>query len=175
MIPVISFVGNSGVGKTTFLEKLIAILKARGYRLAAIKHDVHEFEVDYPGKDSWRLTRAGSDIVILSSADKLALIERPNEERDLEGLVAMVDDRVDIVLTEGYRGAGAMKIEISRSAHSHEITGRLDDLLAIVTDTAFDYSVPQFDLEDAAGVADFIEERFSLTPSTEGLPRRVDL
>ncbi len=175
MIPVINFVGNSGVGKTTFLEKLIVILKARGYRLAAIKHDVHEFEVDYPGKDSWRLTRAGSDIVILSSADKLALIERPNEERDLEGLVAMVDDRVDIVLTEGYRGAGAMKIEISRSAHSHEITARLDDLLAIVTDTAFDYRVPQFDLEDAEGVADFIEARFSLAPSTEGLPRRVDL
>jgi len=76
MIPVISFVGNSGVGKTTFLEKLIVILKARGYRLAAIKHDVHEFEVDYPGKDSWRLTQAGADIVVLSSADKLALIER---------------------------------------------------------------------------------------------------
>ncbi len=175
MIPVISFVGNSGVGKTTFLEKLIAILKVRGYRVAAIKHDVHEFEVDYPGKDSWRLTRAGSDIVVLSSADKLALIERPNEERDLEGLVAMVDDRVDIVLTEGYRGAGAMKIEVSRSAHSHEITARLDDLLAIVADAAFDYRVPQFDLEDAAGVADFLEERFSLAPSTEGLSRRVDL
>jgi len=87
----------------------------------------------------------------------------------------MVDDRVDIVLTEGYRGASAMKIEVSRSAHSHEITGRLDDLLAIVTDAAFDYGVPQFDLEDAAGVADFIEERFSLAPSTEGLSRRVDL
>ena len=175
MIPVISFVGNSGVGKTTFLEKLIIDLKARGYRVAAIKHDVHEFEVDYPGKDSWRLTRAGSDIVVLSSADKLALIEIPDAERNLEGLVAMVDDRVDVVLTEGYRGASAMKIEVSRSAHSHEITGRLDDLLAIVTDTAFDYQVPQFDLEDAAGVADFIEERFSLAPSKEGLSRRLDL
>lgn len=175
MIPVISFVGNSGVGKTTFLEKLITVLKARGYRIAAIKHDVHQFEVDYPGKDSWRLTRAGSDIVVLSSADKLALIERPDAERNLEGLVAMVDDRVDIVLTEGYRGASAMKIEVSRLAHSHEITARLDDLLAIATDAAFDYQVPQFNLEDAAGVADFLEERFSLTPSADGLPGKVDL
>lgn len=175
MIPVISFVGNSGVGKTTFLEGLIAVLKERGYRVAAIKHDVHEFEVDYPGKDSWRLTRAGSDIVLLSSADKLALIEIPDEERNLEGLVAMVDDRVDVVLTEGYRGAAAMKIEVSRSAHSHEITARLDDLLAIVTDAAFDYQVPQFGLEDAAGVADFLEERFSLLPSTDGISGRLDL
>ncbi len=173
-IPIISFVGNSGVGKTTFLEKLIAILKARGYRVAAIKHDVHEFEVDYPGKDSWRLTRAGSDIVLLSSADKLALIEHPDAERTLAELVAMVDDRVDIALSEGYRGGAAMKIEISRSAHSHEITARLDDLLAIVTDAAFDYQVPQFGLEDAAGVADFLETRFSLEPSTEGLSRKVD-
>src|SRR3972149_3691849 len=54
MVPVISFVGNSGVGKTTFLEKLVRILKARGYRVAAVKHDVHNFTVDYPGKDSWR-------------------------------------------------------------------------------------------------------------------------
>ncbi len=168
MIPVISFVGNSGVGKTTLLEKLIAILKARGYRVAAIKHDVHEFEVDHPGKYSWRLTRAGSDIVVLSSADKLALIERPDVERTLKELVAMVDDRVDIVLTEGYRGASAMKIEVSRSAHSHAITARLDDLLAIVTDAAFDYQVPQFDLEDAARVADFLEERFSLVPYSPG-------
>jgi len=175
MMPVISFVGNSGVGKTTFLEKLIATLKARGYRVATIKHDVHEFEIDYPGKDSWRLTRAGSDIVILSSADKLALIERPEAERKLEDLVAMVDDRVDIVLTEGYRGASAMKIEVSRSAHSHEITARLDDLLAIVTDAAFDYQVPQFGLEEAAGMADFLEKRFSLTPSTKGFLRRIDL
>ena len=174
-IPIISFVGNSGVGKTTFLEKLIAILKARGYRVAAIKHDVHEFEVDYPGKDSWRLTRAGSDIVLLSSADKLALIEHPDAERTLAELVAMVDDRVDIVLTEGYRGASAMKIEVSRSAHSHEITARLDDLLAIVTDAAFDYQVPQFGLEEAAGMADFLEKRFSLTPSTKGFLRRIDL
>ena len=175
LTPVISFVGNSGVGKTTLLEKLIAILKARGYRVAAIKHDVHEFEVDYPGKDSWRLTRAGSDIVLLSSADKLALIESPDAERTLEELVAMVDDRVDIVLTEGYRGASAMKIEVSRSAHSHRTMARLDDLLAIVTYATFDYRVPQFDLDDAAGVADFLEKRFSLAPSAEGLSRKVNL
>ncbi len=161
MVPVVSFVGNSGVGKTTFLEKLIRVLKARGYRVAAIKHDAHKFEIDYPGKDSWRLTRAGSDVTIISSADKLALIERTETERSLSGLIEMVSGRVDIVLTEGYRGAAAMKIEVSRKAHSHMLTARLDDLIAIVTDLRFDYPVPQFDLEDTQGVADFLERRFA--------------
>jgi molybdopterin-guanine dinucleotide biosynthesis protein B len=165
MIPVVSFVGNSGVGKTTFLEKLIRLLKERGYRVAAIKHDAHKFEIDYPGKDSWRLTRAGSDVTVISSGEKLALVERPETERSLSDLVRMVEDRVDVVLTEGYRGAGAMKIEVSRMAHSHVITARLDDLIAIVTDEAFDYPVPEFGLEDAPGVADFIEQRFSIKPS----------
>ena len=162
MVPVVSFVGNSGVGKTTFLEKLIRVLKARGYRVAAVKHDAHRFEIDYPGKDSWRLTQAGSDVTIISSRDKLALIERPETERSLGDLIQMVSGRVDIVVTEGYRGAAAMKIEVSRKAHSHVLTARLDDLIAIVTDERFDYQVPQFELEDAPGVADFLEQRFEL-------------
>lgn len=164
MVPVVSFVGNSGVGKTTFLEKLITVLKGRGYRVASIKHDAHCFEIDYPGKDSWRLTRAGSDITIISSRDKVALIERPEAERDLSDLVAMVADRVDVVLTEGYRGAGASKIEVSRRVHSHVLTARLDDLIAIVTDAEFDYDVPQFGLEDASAVADLLEGLFGLVP-----------
>jgi molybdopterin-guanine dinucleotide biosynthesis protein B len=161
-MPVVSFVGNSGVGKTTFLEKLIRELKLRGYRVAAVKHDAHRFEIDYPGKDSWRLTQAGSDVTIISSQGKMALIERPVAERTLTDLVDMVTDRVDIVLTEGYRGAAASKIEVSRSAHSHVLTARLDDLIAVVTDQAFDYPVPQFGLDDAGQVADFLEKRFTL-------------
>lgn len=164
MVPVISFVGNSGVGKTTFLEKLIPVLKQKGYRVGAVKHDVHRFEIDYPGKDSWRLTRAGSDVVVLSSADKLALIEKPPAERSLPELVDLIADRVDIVVTEGYRGAAAAKIEVSRAAHSHVLTARLDDLIAIVTDEPFDFPAPQFGLEDPDGVAEFLVSRFNLSP-----------
>jgi molybdopterin-guanine dinucleotide biosynthesis adapter protein len=101
--------------------------------------------------------------VVISAASKLALMEVVREERSLEELVQMVSDRVDVVLTEGYRGASALKIEVSRLAHSSVLTARLDDLLAIVTDHSFDLDVPQFGLEDAEAVADFLEARFRLT------------
>ncbi len=163
-VPLVSFVGNSGVGKTTFLEKLLRVLKARGYRVAAVKHDVHNFEIDKPGKDSYRLTQAGSDIVVLSSPHRLALLEEVEEERTLDDLVAMVANRVDIVVTEGYRGAAAQKIEVSREAHSTALTAAVDHLIAIVTDHPFDLDLPEFGLDDSAAVADFLEQRFSLAP-----------
>ncbi len=162
VVPIVSVVGNSGVGKTTFLEKLVRELKARGYRLATIKHDVHNFDIDRPGKDSWRLTQAGSDIVMLSSPRRLALMEEVEEERTLDQLAAMVEDRVELILTEGYRGAAALKIEVSRRAHSTSLTAPLEDLLAIVTDHPFDLDRPQFDLDAAAAVADLLEQRFAL-------------
>jgi len=165
MVPVVSVVGNSGAGKTTFLEKLVRELKGRGYRLATIKHDVHNFEIDKPGKDSWRLTKAGSDVVILSSPHRMALLEEVWRERTLDELVAMVQDRVDLVLTEGYRGAAALKIEVSRRAYSSALTAPADDLLAIVTDQRFDLALPHFGLDDAPGVADLLERRFGLRPS----------
>jgi len=168
VIPIISVVGNSGVGKTTFLERLVRELKARGYRLATIKHDVHNFDIDRPGKDSWRLTQAGSDIVMLSSPRRLALMEEVQEERTLDDLAAMVGDRVHLVLTEGYRGAAALKIEVSRQAHSTALTARLEELLAVVTDHRFDLDRPQFGLDDAAGVADMLERRFGLKPGRAG-------
>ena len=110
MIPIISVVGKSGVGKTTFLEKLIAELKRRGYRVAAIKHDVHGFEIDRPGKDSWRLAQAGSDSVVIASPQRLALIKRLDGEM-APGEIAALLAEVDIILTEGYKRGDAPKIE----------------------------------------------------------------
>jgi molybdopterin-guanine dinucleotide biosynthesis protein B len=162
--PVVSVVGHSGVGKTTFLEKLIAVLKARGYRLACIKHDVHNFEVDHPGKDTWRLAQAGGDAVMIASPEKMALIEKVEREPTLADLVAMASDRVDIVLTEGYRSAATLKIEVSRRAARSPLVSPADQLLALVTDQTFPLSVPQFDLDDASGVADLLERWFHPRP-----------
>ncbi|MCH8345630.1 MAG: molybdopterin-guanine dinucleotide biosynthesis protein B [Chloroflexi bacterium] len=164
-VPIISIVGNSGAGKTAFLEKLIRELKSRGYRVAAIKHDAHNFQMDHPGKDTYRLAEAGSDIVIISAPDRLALLESVREERTLDELVAMVSDRVDIVLTEGYRRAAKAKIEVSRRDFGNELVASSQDLLALVTDQQFDLDIPHFGLNDAAAVADLLERRFGLTPT----------
>ena len=164
-VPVISVVGNSGVGKTTLLEKLVRELKSRGYRVGAIKHDAHNFQMDHPGKDTYRLAEAGSDAVIISAADRLALLEKVEEERSLDDLAAMVSDRVDIILTEGYRRAGAAKIEVSRRAFSSDLVASPSELLALVSDQQLGVDVPHFGLDDAPAVVDFLERRFALTPS----------
>ncbi|MBM4465946.1 MAG: molybdopterin-guanine dinucleotide biosynthesis protein B [Chloroflexi bacterium] len=163
MIPIISVVGKSGVGKTTFLEKLIAELKRRGYRVATVKHDVHGFEVDQPGKDSWRLAQAGSDSVVIASPRKLALIKRLDREMGLSEIAAFVTD-VDIILTEGYKRGDAPKIEVSRREGGGELLCIPDELVALVSDQPFDLDVPQFGLDDMAGIVDLLEGRFLSEP-----------
>jgi len=159
VIPVISIVGKSNSGKTTLLEKLIPELKRRGYRVATVKHDTHGFEVDRPGKDTWRLAQAGAEAVVISSSDKLALIKRVAREQSLAEIAALVGE-ADIVLTEGYKRGPAPKIEVSRRAISTELLCTADELLAIASDQRFPLPVPQFDLDDAVGLANLLEERF---------------
>lgn len=159
MIPIISVVGKSEVGKTTFLEKLIAELKRRGYRVATVKHDVHGFDIDRPGKDSWRLAQAGSDSVVIASPQKLALIKHLDRELTLSEIAVLLDD-VDIILTEGYKRGDAPKIEVSRRERGEELLCTAEELVAIVSDQPFGLGVPEFGLDDSVGVADLLEARF---------------
>jgi molybdopterin-guanine dinucleotide biosynthesis protein B len=158
--PVISVVGKSGVGKTVFLEKLIAELKGRGIRVGTVKHDVHGFEIDQPGKDSWRHARAGSDAVVIASSGRVALIKRLDEEMPLDEIVEAYLRDMDLVITEGYKSGPKKKIEVSRRERSQELVSPQADLMAIVADQAFDLEVPQFGLEDVRGVVDLIIGRF---------------
>lgn len=160
MPPVVSVVGRSDSGKTTFLEKLIPALKRRGVRLAVVKHDSHGFEMDRPGKDTWRLREAGADAVMISSPNQMALIRRGLErEATLDELAAMVDGMVDVVLTEGYKSGTKPKIEVSRQViMGGELLCHKDELLAVVADGPRPVEVPQFGLEDAEGVADLLVE-----------------
>ena len=162
--PVISVVGKSGVGKTVFLEKLIAELKGRGIKVATVKHDVHGFDIDRPGKDSWRHAQAGSDTVVISSPHKLAVIKRLHEEMTLDHIVESYLQDVDLVVTEGYKSGAKLKIEVSRRERSQKMISSPQELIAVVSDQRFEISLPQFDLDDATAVADLIEECF-LRPS----------
>jgi molybdopterin-guanine dinucleotide biosynthesis adapter protein len=159
MIPLVSVVGKSDAGKTTLLEKLIPELKRRGYRVATVKHDAHSFEIDQPGKDTWRHRQAGADVVVISSKDKMAIIRRVDDELSLLQIADMITG-VDIILTEGFKRGPAPKIEVSRREKSTELLCTAGELVAIATDQHFDLPVPQFGLDDAVGLVDILENRF---------------
>lgn len=101
MIPIVSIVGKSDSGKTTLIEKLIPELNRKGYRVATVKHDVHGFEVDREGKDSWRHRRAGSYSTVLSSPRQLAIIRDMDHDASLEEIRDRFIRDVDIIITEG--------------------------------------------------------------------------
>lgn len=157
MIPVISFIGRSGVGKTTYLEKLIAELKRRGYRIGVVKHDIHGFEMDHPGKDTWRHAQAGADIVCISSSEKFALIKKTRGEMSLNEIVPFLDD-VDIILVEGYKNHSSLRVEVFRQNAGREPLGRPDGLFAVVSDIPLYPSVRHFGLEDVVAFADHLEQ-----------------
>ncbi len=158
-IPVISVVGKSGVGKTTALELVIREIKRRGYKVGTIKHDTHGFEVDKPGKDSWRHAQAGSDAVVISSPRKMALIRTLDEEMSLDRIVELMGD-VDLVITEGYKRGDRPKIEITRRERGTELLCAAEELIGIMADYPVDIPVPQFALDDAPGVVDLLEELY---------------
>ena len=157
--PVVSVVGKSNVGKTTLMVRLIAELKRRGYRVATVKHDVHGFDVDTPGKDSWKHAQAGSDCVVIASPQKLAMVRNLERELTIDEIVATLPE-VDIVLTEGYKRGDKPKIEVSRKEKGEQLLCTADELIAIATDQPYDIPVPQFDLDDAVGLVDRLEEMY---------------
>lgn len=162
--PCLSFVAKSGTGKTTLLEKVIAELKHRGIRVGVVKHDAHRFNIDHPGKDSYRLTAAGADTMLISSPEKLALVKQHQTPPSVEDLIGRYFDDVDIVLTEGFKHGGLPKLELHRQARSNTLICRGENndptLVAVASDEPLDLDVPVLDLNDAKQVAQFIIEHF---------------
>lgn len=163
-IPVISVVGKSKVGKTTLLVKMLTEIKKRGYRVATIKHDVHGFTIDQPGKDTWKHAQAGSDIVIISSPQKMAIIEKVDEERKLDEIIKKLDpEHLDLIITEGYKKENKPKIEVFRSIVSTTLLCSKEELFAVVTDVPLNTGVPEFGHDDSTDIIDLIEEKFLKT------------
>lgn len=162
--PAVTFVAKSGTGKTTLVEKVIADLVGRGWTVGALKHDAHRFEIDKPGKDTWRMTEAGATLTAICSPEKSALIRRHELEPTLDELLAPFAGQVDIIITEGFKRSRLPKIEVHRAELQQPLLcrGDFDDpaLLAVAGDAALDLDVPLLPLADAAAVADFIEQRF---------------
>ncbi len=155
-VPVFSFVAFSGTGKTTFLEKLIPELKARGLRVAVYKHDAHEFEIDKKGKDSWRFTAAGADVTVISSNTKAAVME--NRYVSPEELVAGLHD-VDIIITEGYKAGPWPKIAMRRRESGNDFPIPPEECIAVITDEPEPRAKRSFGLHMVSEVADFLKEQ----------------
>ena len=159
MIPIVSFVGKSGIGKTTLVEKIVVELKARGVSVAMIKHHAHTTSLDSSGKDSWRYAQAGADVVVVSSPVEVARFERVPRERTLAEIAAQIEN-VDLILTEGFKREAAPKIEVARAEMGTDLVARVDELIAVAADFPIPLNVPCFKLDDAAGLATFLRERF---------------
>ena len=152
-IPIIGFAAWSGTGKTTLIERLIPVLKGRGLRLGVVKHDGHAFDIDRPGKDSWRYTQAGAAVSLISSREQTALVER--RALDFEAILSRVRD-VDLILVEGWKDGPFPKIGLSRAATDKGLPGPADAYIALVTDQDISCSCPRFGFDDIEEIADFM-------------------
>jgi molybdopterin-guanine dinucleotide biosynthesis protein MobB len=159
MRSIISFVGKSGSGKTTLLEKVITELKRRGYKIAIIKHSHHKNDLDTAEKDTWRFTRAGTEVSAINSLDNLAIYRKMDDFFEPHDIANYINLDYDIMLTEGFKGSDYPKIEVHRSDQGKELLTDPKLLLAVVTDEHLDIDVPQFSREDINGIADIIEKR----------------
>ena len=174
---VVGFAGFSGSGKTTLVEQLIPVLKKRGLRVSVVKHAHHSFDIDRPGKDTFRHRAAGAFEVVVASSNRLALMrefEKPSE-MTVHQMIAELYDGVDWVLVEGFKQSDLMKIEVWR-APTPDYPGYparyMDDdfIVAIATDAPDQLPHatlrPVLDLDDVESVADYLisqQSRFAYT------------
>jgi len=158
MLPIVSIVGKTGSGKTALMESLIAEFKKRGYRVATVKHSPGGMDIDRPGKDSWRFAEAGSEVVVVSSPDKLVLVKDVDKDSSIEEILRIIGGDSDLVLVEGFKKGKAPKIEVHRRELGGDLVCPPQILSAMVTDEPLDIDVPQLHPDDIQAIADFIEK-----------------
>jgi molybdopterin-guanine dinucleotide biosynthesis protein B len=151
-------IGWKNAGKTSLMERLVAEITGRGIRVSTVKHVHHNVDLDQPGKDSYRHRVAGATEVVLASADRFALMrEHRGPEPDLPEILARMAP-VDLILVEGYKRDAHPKVEVFRREAGHDLIQPGDALVrAVATDADVGtLPVPVLDLNDTAGIADFI-------------------
>lgn len=159
-IPIVSFVGRSNSGKTTFIERVIPELVRAGYKVATVKHAGHGFDLDTEGKDSWRHKQAGASSVVILSKGSMAVFADVSDQLKVEDVRdRLLDDTYDLIIAEGWKHEGYPKIVIVRDQLG-EVPISPEGLLAVVSDKPVDLTVPLFGLDDVSAVAALIMKQF---------------
>ena len=171
---VVGFAGYSGSGKTTLIERLIPALKLRGLRVSVVKHAHHDFDIDHPGKDTWRHREAGAFEVVVASDRRMALMREFEQPARLSvhQLLAEVWDGVDWVVVEGFKGSNLLKVEVWRAEPGKQARYPDDDfIVAVATDAPTQLPQetlrPVLDLDDPDAVAQWLVDnghRFEYDP-----------
>lgn len=159
-IPTVAFVAaGSNAGKTTLIEKLIPVLRRKGYRVGVVKHSSKGFQLDRPGKDTYRFAQAGAEAVGIASGEEMALMARLSGEPPLPALLARMPE-VDLILIEGFRYEASVRIEVYRSGIAVEpICRKEQGFLALVSDMGVEgVTLPRFHPDDVEGLAGFLVE-----------------
>ncbi len=167
-LPLLGFCAYSGTGKTTLLTTLLPLLKTHGLRVGMVKHAHHRFDIDYPGKDSYELRKAGAQQMLVTSRQRMALIVESSTQQDepvLEDVLTMLSPAtLDLVLVEGFKHAAIPKIELYRPSLGKPLMYPTDNnIIAIASDTPLeisDHPIRQFDLNHAEEIAHFILHNF---------------
>jgi len=159
-IPIVSFVGFSGSGKTTLMTKVILAFKQKGFRVATIKHDAHRFEIDHQGKDTWKYSQAGSDVVIINSLEKVAMVEHLQKPVSFSELVAKINN-VDIIFVEGYKHESPEKILLVRREEDLELLNELGNVIAIASSLPLhNCAYTTFDIDNEKGIVEMIQSKY---------------
>jgi molybdopterin-guanine dinucleotide biosynthesis protein B len=155
---VFGFAGWSGSGKTTLIERLVPRFVAQGIAVSLVKHAHHEFDIDQPGKDSYRHRQAGCNEVLVTSAVRWALMHELRGEKELALAEALRRlSPCDLALVEGFKTAAIPKLEVYRASVGKPLLHRGDNnIVAIATDAPVETALPVFDIADISAIANFI-------------------
>jgi molybdopterin-guanine dinucleotide biosynthesis protein B len=161
LLPVVCIVGHSGSGKTTLIERLLAELRRRGRRVAVFKHTCEAFDMDRPGKDTWRYAQAGCEALAIVGPHGSAVLKSGLREGAAEEALAAVGLEADVLLVEGLHDSPWPKIEVHRSGDERGLRCRPEELLALVGDGPSEAGCRRFSFAETGAIADVIEEELA--------------
>ncbi len=163
--PLVGFLAYSGTGKTTLLTKLISILSEKGLRVGIIKHAHHTFDIDQPGKDSYKLRKAGASEMLIGSVNRWALMVDAEEEQEFtldDHILRLDQDNLDLILVEGFKLETIPKIELTRPSLGNDLFFPNDaNVIAVATDEPLTVKtdLPMLDINNPDQIVAFICER----------------